>query len=239
MYLFVTTPSPFGMSALRILSRVAAPATKRAGTAYCRFASSLSNGESLSDSVLFDRDEATGVATVTLNRPKAMNALNREVVHDLMRIFKDVSNDSTVRAVVLTGSEKVFAAGADIKEMLAMDYSEMRDHDRSTSLLQLQHLACTKPVVAAVNGFALGGGCELAMLCDIIVAADNAQFGQPEIQLGIMAGAGGTQRLTKAVGKSLAMQMNLTGEPISAERALQVTPANESPKVPETHMKPC
>ena len=189
--------------------------------------------------MLFDRDEATGVATVTLNRPKAMNALNREVVHDLMRIFKDVSNDSTVRAVVLTGSEKVFAAGADIKEMLAMDYSEMRDHDRSTSLLQLQHLACTKPVVAAVNGFALGGGCELAMLCDIIVAADNAQFGQPEIQLGIMAGAGGTQRLTKAVGKSLAMQMNLTGEPISAERALQVTPANESPKVPETHMKPC
>ena len=183
----------------------------------------LSNGETLSGAVRFEPNAEKGTAIVTLNRPKALNALNKHVVHDLRKIFHAVSYDSDVRAVVLTGgSEKFFAAGADIKEMLDMDHAAMRDHDRGESLLELMHLKCSKPVIAAVNGFAFGGGCELAMLCDIIIAGENAKFGQPEVSLGIMAGAGGTQRLTKAVGKSLSMQMNLTGEPIGAERAMIV-----------------
>ena len=132
--------------------------------------------------------------------------------------FLDASDN--VRCLILTGSEKAFAAGADIKEMLAMDYTEMETHDRRESLLQMGVMTCSKPIVGAVSGFALGGGCELAMTCDILIAGENAMFGQPEINLGIMAGAGGTQRLPAAVGKSLAMQMNLTGEPIDAQRAL-------------------
>ena len=147
-------------------------------------------------------------------------ALNTEVVLAIREQFKAIDKNDSVRAVVLTGSEKAFAAGADIKEMLAMDHKEMRDHDRDESLLCMGTIKCNKPVIGAVTGFALGGGCELAMNLDILIAGDNAKFGQPEINLGIMAGAGGTIRLTNAVGKSLAMQMNLTGEPIDANRAM-------------------
>lgn len=176
---------------------------------------------SAADTVLLcSVNEETAVATLTLNRPKAFNALNAEVVIALRDQYKALENDPRVRCLVLTGSEKAFAAGADIKEMLHMDYTAMETHDRSESLLQMSTLECWKPVVGAVNGFVLGGGCELAMTCDILIAGQNAKFGQPEVNLGIMAGAGGTQRLAAAVGKSLAMQMNLTGEPIDAERAL-------------------
>ena len=160
------------------------------------------------------------VGFITLNRQKALNALSAGLIQDLGDALKSFDDDSSIKVVVITGNEKAFAAGADIKEMLAMDYTEMETHDRRESLLQMGVMTCSKPIVGAVSGFALGGGCELAMTCDILIAGENAMFGQPEINLGIMAGAGGTQRLPAAVGKSLAMQMNLTGEPIDAQRAL-------------------
>ena len=174
------------------------------------------------DVLLREVDYATGVATLTFNRPEALNALNTPVVLALRNAYTDLSRDDGVRAVVVTGAgDKAFAAGADIKEMLSMDYTQMETHDRDTSLLCMGTLTCTKPLVGAINGFCLGGGNELAMSLDILIASERAKFGQPEINLGIMAGAGGTQRLTAAVGKSLSMQMNLTGEPISAEHALR------------------
>ena len=171
--------------------------------------------------LLSEIDEERAICTLTFNRPKALNALNTEVVLELKRAYEELAHDERVRAIVLTGGEKAFAAGADIKEMLSMDYHEMESHDRAKSLLQMGSLSCPKPIVAAICGHTYGGGCEVAMSCDILIAADNAMFGQPEINLGIMAGAGGTQRLTSAVGKSLSMQMNLTGDPITATRALQ------------------
>ena len=179
-------------------------------------------------------DAETGVALLTINRPKAFNALNTDVILQLRAALKQLDEDDRVRAYVLTGNEKAFAAGADIKEMLGMDYHEMATHDRDTSLLSMGAIAPKKPMVGVVCGFAFGGGCEVAMTCDILIAGENAQFGQPETNLGIMAGAGGTQRLTAAVGKSLSMQMNLTGEPISAERAMvaglvsEVVPTDEA-----------
>ena len=186
------------------------------------------------DALLRSVDYDTGVAELTINRPKALNALNTEVITSLRAALREYDADDRIRCYVLTGSEKAFAAGADIKEMLAMDYHEMATHDRNGSLLGMAHLSALKPIVGCVQGFAFGGGCEVAMLCDILIAADNAKFGQPEVNLGIIAGAGGTQRLTHAVGKSLSMQMHLTGEPISAERAMQaglvseVVPADEA-----------
>ena len=175
---------------------------------------------SATDSLLIDIDEERAIATLTINRPKAFNALNTDVVLALRDAYNTLAQDDRVRCLVLTGSEKAFAAGADIKEMLSMDYHTMESHDRSQSLLQMGSLSSSKPVVAAINGFTFGGGNEVAMSCDILIAGENAKFGQPEINLGIMAGAGGTQRLTTAVGKSLSMQMNLTGDPIDAQRAL-------------------
>jgi enoyl-CoA hydratase/carnithine racemase len=176
---------------------------------------------SSSQSVLLcDIDEDKAIATLTFNRPKALNALNTEVIMLLAEQYKALDKDDRVRAIVLTGSERAFAAGADIKEMLGMDYHEMESHDREESLLKMGTLTVQKPVVGAVTGFAFGGGCEVAMSCDILIAGENAKFGQPEINLGIMAGAGGTIRLTEAVGKSLSMQMNLTGMPIDANRAM-------------------
>lgn len=196
--------------AVRTLSRSAAAAVPR---------SRDDGGES--SALLQDVDEDRAIATLTINRPQALNALNTDVVLRLRDAYAELGADDRVRCIVLTGSERAFAAGADIKEMLAMDYAEMESHDRSNTLLQMGTIGCTKPIIAAVTGFALGGGCEVAMSCDIIIAGENAKFGQPEINLGIMAGAGGTQRLTAAVGKSLSMQMNLTGDPIDAQRALQ------------------
>jgi enoyl-CoA hydratase len=157
------------------------------------------------------------VGIVTLNRPKALNALNTALIDELNQAIAGFEADDAVGAIVLTGSEKAFAAGADIKEMQSRSYVDAYLGDFLTSWDRLA--ACRKPVIAAVSGYALGGGCELAMMCDFIIAADTAKFGQPEIQLGVMPGAGGTQRLTRAVGKSKAMDMILTGRMMDAEEA--------------------
>lgn len=157
------------------------------------------------------------VALVTLNRPKALNALNGQLIAELDAALTTLDADDDVAAVVLTGSEKAFAAGADIKEMAEKSFSDAYTTDFIGAWARIaQH---RKPIIAAVAGYALGGGCELAMMCDIIIAGDNARFGQPEINLGTIPGAGGTQRLTRAVGKSKAMEMILTGRLMDAQEA--------------------
>lgn len=168
------------------------------------------------DVVLVERKEID-VAVVKLNRPEARNALSGEVRKRLGELFSELAADDTVRCVVLAGSEKVFAAGADIKAMANATPSEIANNGAASAWKVLREFP--KPVIAAVNGWALGGGCELAMHADIIVAGEGAQFGQPEIKVGIIPGAGGTQRLTRAVGKFKAMKILLTGEAISARDA--------------------
>ena len=157
------------------------------------------------------------VGLVTLNRPEALNALNKATLDELVAAISGMDADPGVGAVVLTGSGKAFAAGADIKEMASKGYMEMYDADWFRGWEDLTRLRI--PLVAAVSGFALGGGCELAMMCDIIIAGDNAKFGQPEINLGVVPGMGGSQRLTRAVGKAKAMDMILTGRFIGADEA--------------------
>lgn len=158
------------------------------------------------------------VAMITLNRPEALNALNAQLLGELGKALAAADKDKSVRAIIITGSEKAFAAGADIKEMAEKSFVDMFMEDyfttETTAITKIR-----KPIIAAVSGFALGGGCELAMMCDFIIASDTAKFGQPEINLGVMAGIGGTQRLTRFVGKSKAMEMNLTGRFMDAEEA--------------------
>jgi len=157
------------------------------------------------------------VGLVRLNRPKALNALNAQLIAELTEALKAYDADPEVAAVVVTGTDKAFAAGADIKEMASKDFVAAAGSD---FIAPWQAVSRTrKPVIAAVAGYALGGGCELAMMCDVILCADNAKFGQPEINLGTIPGAGGTQRLTRAVGKSKAMEMVLTGRMMDAEAA--------------------
>ncbi|WP_018699357.1 enoyl-CoA hydratase [Amorphus coralli] len=171
------------------------------------------------------------VALITLNRPKAMNALNAQLVDELVDALRHVEADENLGCSVITGSERAFAAGADIKEMASLDFIDAYKGDFIASWDRVATMR--KPVVAAVAGYALGGGCELAMMCDFIIAADTAKFGQPEITLGVMPGAGGTQRLTRFVGKSKAMEMVLTGRMMGAEEAersglvSRVVPAGE------------
>lgn len=162
-------------------------------------------------------DVQGSVALITINRPEALNALNSTVMSELARALDEFEADEAIGAVVLTGSEKAFAAGADIKEMAGKTYADAYNSDFIGMWERITHFR--KPVIAAVSGYALGGGCELAMMCDIILAADNAKFGQPEINLGTLPGAGGTQRLTRAIGKSKAMEMCLTGRMLNAEEA--------------------
>lgn len=157
------------------------------------------------------------VATVQLNRPAVLNALNLETMNELVATLESLDNDDTVRAIVLAGSEKAFAAGADIKEMASASAIDMLYRDQFTKWDRIRKIK--KPLIAAVSGFALGGGCELMMHCDIIIASETARIGQPEIHIGVMPGAGGTQRLTRAVGKGLAMEMVLTGKFITGEEA--------------------
>lgn len=158
------------------------------------------------------------IAQITLDRPDALNALNDQLLGELVSALQDAQRNEKVRCIILTGSEKAFAAGADVKMMSDKSFVEMFSED----FFGAQHDAITrirKPIIAAVSGYALGGGCELAMMCDFIIAADTAKFGQPEINLGIMAGLGGSQRLTRFIGKSKAMDMNLTGRFMDAEEA--------------------
>jgi enoyl-CoA hydratase len=159
-----------------------------------------------------------GVGVITLNRPKALNALNSELLQELVTALEAWDRDDAVRAIVLTGSDRAFAAGADIKEMSGQSYMDMYKANFFAAAND-RIVAIRKPIIAAVAGWALGGGCELAMLCDFIIAADTAKFGQPEINLGVMPGIGGTQRLTRFVGKSKAMEMCLTGRNMDAAEA--------------------
>ncbi len=161
------------------------------------------------------------VGLITLNRPKALNALSSGLVEDLGKALDGFEDDDGIRAVVITGSEKAFAAGADIKEMASKSFVDCYVQEFITKGWE-RITTCRKPIIAAVAGYALGGGCEVAMMCDIIIAADNAKFGQPEITLGIIPGAGGTQRLTRAVGKAKAMDMILTGRQMDAAEAERV-----------------
>lgn len=157
------------------------------------------------------------VGIVTLNRPKALNALCAGLMDELIRSLNEMDDDPTIGAIVMTGSEKSFAAGADIKEMKDKDFAS---NYRENFLEWWSDITkVRKPIIAAVNGYAFGGGCEIAMMCDIIYAGEKAKFGQPEITIGTIPGAGGTQRLTRAIGKSRAMEMNLTGIPIGAKEA--------------------
>ena len=174
--------------------------------------------------VLLDRP-ADGVARITLNRPEARNALSMSVRERLGGLFAELGADAGTRVIILTGGAQVFAAGADIRDMVERGAAEM--------MLRRTHVHwqaigdCPKPIIAAVNGYALGGGCELAMHCDIIIAGENASFGQPEIRVGIMPGAGGTQRLTRALGTFQAMRMLLTGKSLSGREAWSLGLASE------------
>lgn len=166
--------------------------------------------------ILVDR-RGNGVAVITLNRPKQLNALCDELMVELNGTLKEFDRDDSVRAIVITGSEKAFAAGADIKEMSEKEFGDVQKTDMLATWQNVKSIK--KPIIAAVNGFALGGGCELAMMCDIIIAGDKAQFGQPEVLIGTVPGAGGSQRLTRAVGKSKAMEWVLTGRRFNAMEA--------------------
>ncbi|MDR2001333.1 MAG: enoyl-CoA hydratase [Zoogloeaceae bacterium] len=174
---------------------------------------------------VFAYPDDNGVAVVKLHRPEVRNALNQSVRTQLAKQFDTLGRDQSIRCIVLTGGDKVFAAGADLREI--SEYSSIDMHLRQVHRLWQAISDCPKPIIAAVNGYALGGGCELAMHADIIVAGRSASFGQPEIKVGIMPGAGGTQRLTRAIGKFPAMKMLLTGLPISGEEAFAMGLASE------------
>ncbi|MBB4211061.1 short chain enoyl-CoA hydratase [Rhodothalassium salexigens DSM 2132] len=168
------------------------------------------------ETLVFEKRDA--VAIVTLNRPDAYNALNAQMMTELTHALRAIEADDEIGCTIITGSQKAFAAGADIKEMASKSYMDVFMADFITANWE-EASRTRKPLIAAVAGYALGGGCELAMMCDIIIAAENAKFGQPEIKLGVIPGAGGTQRLTRAVGKAKAMDMVLTGRRIDAEEA--------------------
>jgi enoyl-CoA hydratase len=179
--------------------------------------------------ILVDRQDR--VATITLNRPDALNALNAQVMTEVTTAAAELDADPGVGAIILTGSAKAFAAGADIKEMSALSFADMFNADYFGAWGRFA--AVRTPTIAAVSGYALGGGCELAMMCDVLIAADTAKFGQPEIKLGVLPGMGGSQRLTRAIGKAKAMDLILTGrnmDAVEAERSglvSRVVPADE------------
>ena len=168
--------------------------------------------------IIVETHDRTGF--IKLNRPTALNALNSQLIAELNRAFDSFLAETRIGAMVITGSDKAFAAGADIKEMQTKGYIDVFSSDFIGEWDRITR--CRKPVIAAVAGYALGGGCELAMMCDFIIAADNARFGQPEINLGTFPGSGGTQRLPNAVGKSKAMEMILTGRTMDAEEAERI-----------------
>ncbi|MEL6608779.1 MAG: enoyl-CoA hydratase [Pseudomonadota bacterium] len=158
------------------------------------------------------------IATIKLNRPDALNALNAQMMAELSKALSEADANDKVRVILMTGSDKAFAAGADIKEMSELSFVDVYTSDMFAREVEA-FMSVRKPVIAAVSGYALGGGCEIAMMCDFIIASDTAKFGQPEINLGVIAGIGGSQRLTKLVGKSKSMDMHLTGRFMDAEEA--------------------
>ncbi len=168
------------------------------------------------ETLIVETDE--GVSLIRLNRPQALNAFNSQLMDELTAALDAAESDTNVRCIVITGSERAFAAGADIKEMATKSYAEVFGEDFITRNWE-RVSRCRKPVIAAVAGYALGGGCELAMMCDFIIAAENAKFGQPEITIGVSPGAGGTQRLTRFAGKAKAMDMILTARMMDAAEA--------------------
>ena len=175
------------------------------------------------ENILVDREGPVGV--VTLNRPKVLNALSPALVAELTDALTELDEDGQVRAAVLTGGPRVFAAGADIGDMAERTPVEQMQRDQTGRWIKVTSFS--KPLIAAVNGYALGGGCEMALMCDLIVAGDSARFGQPEINLGIIPGAGGTQRWPRTAGKYVAMEVNLGGAPITAQRAYQLGLVNK------------
>jgi enoyl-CoA hydratase len=170
------------------------------------------------ENILLDRDGPVGV--VTLNRPKVLNALSPALIAEVADALSHLEDEGEIRAAVLTGGPRVFAAGADIGDMVERSPVDQLLRDQTGRWSRVASFS--KPLIAAVNGYALGGGCELALMCDLIVAGDSARFGQPEINLGIIPGAGGTQRWPRTVGKYVAMEVNLTGGQVSAQRAYQL-----------------
>jgi len=199
----------------------------------CRWASTTSSYQHI---LVEKQGEKSNVGLITLNRPKALNALCADLMKEVCHAVKTFEEDGNIGAIILTGSERAFAAGADIKEMKDLTFSQNYRDNFLENWSGVAH--CKKPVIAAVSGYALGGGCELAMMCDIIIAAENARFGQPEITIGTIPGAGGTQRLIRSIGKSKAMEMCLTGGQITAQEAekhglvSRVVPVKEL--IPET-----
>jgi enoyl-CoA hydratase len=167
------------------------------------------------ETILVERDQRVGI--ITLNRPKALNALNSQVMKEVTSAAAELDGDPGIGAIIITGSAKAFAAGADIKEMSALKFADAFDADFFGAWGKLAGVRT--PTIAAVAGHALGGGCELAMMCDLLIAADTAKFGQPEIKLGVLPGMGGSQRLTRAIGKAKAMDLILTGRTIGADEA--------------------
>jgi enoyl-CoA hydratase len=170
-------------------------------------------------------DSEPPIATLTLNRPKVLNALSPELMHEVVTALAELDRDETVRAVVLTGGPKVFAAGADISDMAGRTAVEQLSRDQTGIWVGIASFS--KPLIAAVNGYALGGGCELALTCDLIIAGETARFGQPEINLGVIPGAGGTQRWPRSAGKYAAMEAMLSGAPVTARRAYELGLVNK------------
>jgi enoyl-CoA hydratase len=178
----------------------------------------MREGEIMPDKMILTEKRGK-VGLVTLNRPDALNALNDQLLHELMGALEDFDNDPLISIMVVAGNEKAFAAGADVKEMANKNMDDIKARDDLSVFDRIN--AIRKPVIAAVSGWALGGGCELALSCDMIIASETAKFGQPEITIGVIPGAGGTQRLARAVGKFLAMEMILNNRTLNAQEALQ------------------
>ncbi len=175
--------------------------------------------------ILVEKEE--GIALIKINRPKALNAINREVLNELINVFQELGEDESIKVIILSGEGKAFVAGADIKEMINMSPTEARKFSETGHNLMGIMEKLGKPIIAAVNGFALGGGMEIAMACDFILASENAKLGQPEINLGVIPGFGGTQRLSRLVGKARAKELIFTGEMISAQEAKELGIVNK------------